>query len=65
MRALIVIFLAASVGGCAAEYKPNRYVDPYTCEIENPKPGEPSYDADCIRAAQNAAEAAAKKSKKK
>ena len=65
MRALVL--LAAVSLALTACVKPGvggsvggRYVDPYTCEIRNKRESDPPYDADCIKAAQRVAEAAAK-----
>ncbi|MBL8557472.1 MAG: hypothetical protein JNM47_02025 [Hyphomonadaceae bacterium] len=65
MRALVL--LAAVSLAMTACVKPGgggsaggRYVDPYTCEVRNPRPNDQPYDADCIKAAQRVAEAAAK-----
>ena len=65
MRALIL--LAAISLALTACVKPGvggsvggRYVDPYTCEVRNPRPDDQPYDADCIKAAQRVAEAATK-----
>jgi len=69
MRGLIL--LAAISLALTACVKPGqgtaaggRYVDPYTCEIRNKREAEPPYDADCIKAAQRTAEAAAKAASK-
>jgi hypothetical protein len=69
LRVGCVLFVfTIALSACAMPGKgggQSRYVDPLTCEIENRKPEDPPFDADCIRAAQNAAEAYAKASKKK
>ena len=69
MRALIL--LAALSLALTACVKPGvggsvggRYVDPYTCEVRNPRPDDQPYDADCIKAAQRVAEAATKAASK-
>jgi hypothetical protein len=70
MRGLALAAMAGLVlAGCVAPGKGNstggRYVDPYTCEIRNPREGDPPYDASCIEAARRTAEAAAKAASRK
>jgi outer membrane murein-binding lipoprotein Lpp len=61
--------LGVAVAGCVSSGGGGgRYVDPMTCEVKNPRAGEPQFDPDCIKAAQAAAEEAARaraKGKKK
>jgi hypothetical protein len=56
---------AASCASTGGSIQGGRYVDPFTCEVRNPKPGDNPFDADCLKAAQASAEAAAKASKRK
>lgn len=67
MRALVLLAAVSLALTATACVKPGvggsvggRYIDPYTCEVRNPRPDDQPYDADCIKAAQRVAEAAAK-----
>jgi hypothetical protein len=69
MRALVLLAaislaLTACVKPGAGGSVGGRYVDPYTCEVRNPRPDDQPYDADCIKAAQRVAEAATKAASK-
>lgn len=67
-RILTAAALLIFAAGCAAPGRGaslgGRYTDPYTCEIKNPRPNDPPYDADCIQAAQRAAINAARNAQK-
>ena len=69
IRVVVVLALVATVAASCAStgssIKGGRYVDPFTCEVRNPRPNDTPYDPDCIKAAQAGAEAAAKASKRK
>ncbi|KAF0181244.1 MAG: hypothetical protein IV086_04835 [Hyphomonadaceae bacterium] len=70
MRALILLAaVSLALTACVKPGQGNaaggRYVDPYTCEVRNPREGDQPYDADCIKAAQRTAEAAAKAASRK
>ncbi|MFZ4603023.1 MAG: hypothetical protein ACOYM8_11245 [Caulobacterales bacterium] len=52
--------LLVALAGCSSTSAVRNY-DPVTCQIRNPKPGEPPFNIDCLAAAQ-ASERASKES---
>lgn len=55
MRRLLLapalVMVALALTACASSQSARSY-DPVTCQIRNPKPGEPPFDIDCLAAAQ-------------
>jgi hypothetical protein len=43
--------LLIALAGCSSTSAARNY-DPVTCQIRNPKPGEPPFNIDCLAAAQ-------------
>lgn len=44
--------MALAMAGCASGGSGATSFDPVTCQIRNPKPGQPPFDVDCLAAAQ-------------
>lgn len=55
MRRLLLapalVMVALALTACASSQSARTY-DPVTCQIRNPKPGEPPFDIECLAAAQ-------------
>jgi len=53
MRRLLILvpIVLAAVAACSTTASSRNY-DPITCQIRNPRAGEPPFDIDCLAAAQ-------------
>lgn len=49
--ALAAVVLALGLAACSSTSSVRNY-DPVTCQVRNPKPGEPPFNIDCLAAAQ-------------